>query len=115
MSKGLSVSSEPLPDISGSTAPISVRRGGSGRAVANGLILIPFNVFWIVRLERVMFGPYPSTISLFANVVFLLFILTGINAVVRRIAPGAAFAQGELLTVYTMLAISTGIAGLDGV
>lgn len=90
-------------------------RGVSGRAIAFGVFLIPFNVFWIVRLERVMFGPYPSTISLFANVVFLLFVFTGINAVIRRVAPGHAFSQGELLTVYTMLAISTGIAGLDGV
>src|SRR5579862_6388881 len=83
-------------------------RGASFRAIVLGLLLIPFNVFWIVRLERVMFGPYPSTISLFANVVFLLFILTGINAVLRKLAPRVAFTQGELLTVYTMLAISTG-------
>ncbi len=62
-----------------------------------------------------MFGPYPSTISLFANVVFLLFIFTGLNALCRRIAPKFTFSQGELLTIYTMLAISTGIAGLDGV
>ncbi len=62
-----------------------------------------------------MFGPYPSTISLFANVVFVLFLLVGLNALLRRMAPRVAFSQAELLTIYTMLAISTGIAGLDGV
>ena len=90
-------------------------RGVTGRAVAIGALLIPVNAFWIVRLERVMFGPYPSTISLFANVVFVLFLFVGLNAFLKRCAPKLAFSQGELLTVYTMLAISTGLAGLDGV
>ncbi len=77
--------------------------------------MIPFNGYWIVRLERVMYGPYPSTISLFANVVFVLFLLVGMNALLRRVIPRHSFSQGELLTIYTMLAISTGLAGLDGV
>lgn len=85
------------------------------RAVLLGMLLIPFNAFWIVRQERVLFGPYSSTISLFANVVFVLFVLVGLNATLRRWLPRHAFSQGELLTLYTMLAISTGLAGLDGV
>lgn len=79
-----------------------------------GSLLIPFNAFWMVRQERVMFGPYPSTLSLFANVVFILFVMVGMNAACRRFLPRIAFSQAELLTVYTMLAISTGLAGLDG-
>src|SRR5579871_2373901 len=95
-------------------APETKTRGVTARAVTLGALLIPFNAFWIVRLERVMFGPYPSTISLFANVVFLLFVLVGLNTLCLRVAPRLAFSQGELLTLYTMLAISTGLAGLDG-
>jgi len=95
------------------TAPKA--RGVTARAVTLGALLIPFNAFWIVRLERVMFGPYVSTISLFANVVFMLLLFVGLNAGLRRFAPRFAFSQGELLTLYTMLAISTGMAGLDGV
>ena len=87
----------------------------SVRAILFGALLIPFNAFWIVRQERVMFGPYPSTLALFANVVFALFLLVGLNGICRRVLPRFAFSQGELLTVYTMLAISTGLAGLDGV
>ena len=58
-----------------------------------------------------MFGPYPSTISLFANVVFVLFLLVGLNALLQAVRAALAFSQGELLTLYTMLAISTGLAG----
>ena len=94
---------------------VPFQRGISGRAIAFGALLIPPNAFWIVRIERVMYGPYPSTISLFANVVFVLFLLVCGNALLRRVRPALAFSQGELLTVYTMLAIATGVAGLDGV
>jgi len=101
---------------SGRRAPIAPSvRGISGRSILIGCALVPANAFWIIRLERVMHGPYTSTISLFANVVFLLFILIGLNRVLRRWAPVLAFSQPELLTIYTMVAISTGIAGLDGV
>lgn len=83
--------------------------------IALGALLIPFNCQWIIVMERVMFGPYPSTVSLFANVVFALFLLVALNRLLVRFAPRLAFSQGELLTVYTMLAVSTGLAGLDGV
>lgn len=91
------------------------QHGITTRAIVLGALLTPLNAFWIVRLERVMFGPYPSTISLFANVVFVLFLLVGFNVSLRRLAPRFAFSQGELLTLYTMLVVSTGLAGLDGV
>ena len=90
-------------------------RGVPLRAIALGALLIPLNCFWVVRMERVSFGPYPSTVSLFANVVFILFVLVGLNALLRRWAPRLAFSQAELLILYTMQAISTGLAGLDGV
>lgn len=85
------------------------------RSLLLGALLIPLNCFWVVRMERVMFGPYPSTVSLFANVFFVLFVLRGLNAPLRRWLPKRAFTQAEMLTLYTMLAISTGLAGLDGV
>src|SRR5882724_11607464 len=97
--------------IPASAAP----RGITARSIALGALLTPLNAFWIVRLERVLYGPYPSTISLFANAVFILFLLVGLNGLLKRFVPRIAFSQGELLTIYTMLAISTGLAGLDGV
>ncbi len=95
--------------------PPAKPRGVSARAILLGALLVPCNTYWIVKQERVLFGPYVSTISLFANVVFVLFALVGFNALFRRIAPRLVLQQGELLTLYTMLAISTGMAGLDGV
>jgi hypothetical protein len=89
-------------------------RGVTVRAVVLGTLLVPINAFWVLRMEEVMFGPYPSLLSLFANVVFLLFLLVGLNALLRRLQPRFAFNQGELLTLYTMLTISTGMAGQSG-
>lgn len=93
------------------------RRGGGGvtaRAVLLGLLLIPLNCYVIVRLEKVLWGPYVSTISLFPNTITFLFVLVGVNAMLRRLWPRRALNAGEMLTIYTMLGISTGLAGLDG-
>src|SRR5579884_1893020 len=95
-----------------SPAPMRLRLG---RTLLIGALLIPPDCYWVIRMERVGYGPYPSTVSLFANVVFVLFALVGINRLLKRYAPAAAFSQAELLVVYTMLAIATGLAGLDGV
>jgi hypothetical protein len=84
------------------------------RAITLGTLAIPLNCYWVVQMERVMFGPYTSTISLFANVIFLLLGLVAFNAVLRRVWRRMAFSQAELLIIYTMLCISTGLAGLDG-
>jgi len=89
-------------------------RGVTSRSILIGALLAPLNAFWVVRLERVLFGPYPSTISLFPNAVFVLLLLVTANGVLRRRAPGFSLAQAELLTVYVMVAVSTGLAGLDG-
>ena len=89
-------------------------RGITTRAVLLGGLLTPLNAFWVLRMEEVMFGPFPSLLSLFANCVFLLFFLVVANAALRRAFPPLAFSQGELLTLYTMLAISTGMAGQSG-
>ena len=58
-------------------------------------------------------GPIPSTISLFFNVVFVLFFLVLANSLLRRVRPRWALSQGELIIVYIMLAIGTALAGLD--
>ena len=102
-------------DSSPPEPPDMRKKGVTVRALALGVCLIPFNAFWVVRMERVLTGPYPSTISLFANVVFVLFVLVGLNGLCRRFLPRIAISQGELLTLYTMLAISTGLTGLYGV
>lgn len=107
------------PRRSEGRGPVLTRRAAPerirARAFLFGALLIPPNVFWIIRLERVQFGPYPSTLSLFPNAVFILLLLVALNALLRTRAQGPPFSQAELLTIYTMTAVSTGLAGLDGV
>lgn len=80
-----------------------------------GLLLLPPNALWVLYMEHIgAHGPIPSTISLFFNVVFVLFFLALGNAALRRLRPRWALNQGELIIVYIMLAIGTALAGLDG-
>jgi hypothetical protein len=85
----------------------------TGRALAIALFLTPINAYWVISMEVVRYAGHPTTISLFFNVVFLLAVLIALNGVVRRFAPRAAIAPGELLTVYIMLALGSAIAGHD--
>lgn len=106
---------EATSTLTDSPTPSPKRRGITFRAVLLGTLLTPLNAFWVLRMEEVMFGPFPSILSLFANCVFLLVILVGFNHILWRFAPRFAFSQAELLTLYTMLAISTGMAGQSGI
>lgn len=58
-------------------------------------------------------GPYPSTLSLFANVICFLVTLGALNALVRRVRPRWTLSQAELLIVYIMLTIGTCAASID--
>ncbi len=58
-------------------------------------------------------GPFPSTLSLFANCVLFLLILVLANRALTRLWPRQALSQGEILVVYVMLVISTAIMSFD--
>src|SRR6266566_1825012 len=118
--------SPPGPTMVTREAPGTAPPGGAAHAVApeNGralslrvlllaLVLIPLNSYWIIQMERVRQGPYVTSISLFANVVFILLLFVAWNALLRRWQPRLAFRRGELLLIYVMLSISTGICGMD--
>jgi hypothetical protein len=90
------------------------RRAPIWRAFLIGLLLLPFNALWVLYMEHIgAHGPIPSTISLFFNVVLVVFFLALGNAAVRRLRPRWALSQGELIIIYVMLAIGTALAGLD--
>ncbi len=84
--------------------------GGTWRAILIGTALTVPNVYWI--LDSAGQG-YPTTISLYFNVIFCIFILTGVNLALKQVLPRVAFQQGELLTIYVMLAIASSLAGHD--
>lgn len=83
------------------------------RSIALGLLLIPLNAFWLALSEIVWYSGEPTSISLFYNVVFILFLLVLVNLVLSKIRPDIALTPQELLVVYTMLAISSALAGHD--
>lgn len=73
-----------------------------------GLILIPINSLWIASGEAVS-----TTVSLFYNVVFILFAVVVFNSLLRKYSPRLALNHGELLIVYVMLSVASAICGLD--
>jgi len=87
--------------------------GVTWRAILIGLILIPPNVFWVVEVECIWHSGHPTTISLFWNVVLNLFFLILINLIIKQFWPKAALSQGEMVTIYVILSIASGLAGHD--
>jgi hypothetical protein len=83
------------------------------RAIILGVLLIPVDAYWVIRMEMVLTGPYPTTISLFANAILILTLFVILNSFVRRILPKQALSQAELLVTYTMVCIGAALAGLD--
>jgi hypothetical protein len=86
----------------------SVRRG-----ILLGLLLQIPNSYWVVTSEAVQFGPYLTTLSLFANALFWLVLLVAASALLRRLRPQWALHQGDLLVAYSMLAAGSAITGCD--
>ncbi|MDI6827630.1 MAG: hypothetical protein QME62_03995 [Armatimonadota bacterium] len=83
------------------------------RAILLGLILVPFNCYWVTITEIKWCSNDSTCVSLFMTVVFLLFMLTLANLLIARRFPGLALNQGELMVVYIMLSISTAMCGHD--
>ena len=81
-------------------------------AILLGLILIPLNNYWLMAAATWGSG-YPTTFSLFFNVIFFLFFLTLFNSVMQRLSPTFSLNPSELLLIYAMLSVASGICGLD--
>lgn len=85
----------------------------STRAIALGLLLIPLNCYWMAVMEVQWNSLDTTCVSLFFHVIFLVLLLTTLNALVRMRFPGIALTQAELMTVYIMLSIASAIMGRD--
>lgn len=83
------------------------------RAFLLAIPIIVVDNYWVLTMERVKSGPYPTIISLFANVIFVLAVLALLNGLVRRISPRSALSTAEMLVIYTMTAVGASLAGLD--
>ena len=76
-------------------------------------ILIPINCYWVIEMEVIRYSGHPVTISLFFNVIFSLLVLISFNQLLKRFIPSLALVQSELVIVYLMLSIASGITGHD--
>ena len=83
------------------------------RCVIIGLVLIPATTMFLISTEVMWQSGYPSILSLMYHVVFILFWLTLLNLFLKRYRPAWALSAGELLVIYTMLSISSALAGVD--
>src|SRR4030042_756194 len=90
------------------TAPTRRRAGVSARALLIAFLLTPLNVLFLVR-GLWLWGGVTGADSLFTNTVGLLFLLAIANTWLRRRRPAWAFSSGEMLTIYLILAIGTGL------
>jgi hypothetical protein len=83
------------------------------RAVLIAILLMPLNSWWVAYMEVITYTGHPTTMSLFFNVVFTLLFLILINYLLKRFAPRYMFTQGELMVIYTILALSSCMVGHD--
>ena len=82
------------------------------RAIVIGLLLILVNSHWQTGMSSTL-DIEITDLALFSNVVFILFALVLLNLFMRQFLPVHALWQGEMLTIYLMLATSTALNGTD--
>ena len=92
---------------------ISNSSDSSIRSVLIAFFLIPINCYWIVYTEMIWWGLFPTTMSLFFNVVFCLFLIILLNLAIKHIQPNWMLTQKELLVIYILLCIGTTVASHD--
>ena len=109
--KDMANTSKHLPNLQ-ETLPTR-HPGVTFRAILLGIILIPPNTYFIMANHLRYRSTLPTTMSLIYNVVVTLVVLTCLNFLVKRLLPRFAIRQGELLTIYVILSISSAIAGHD--
>ena len=83
------------------------------RSILIASLLIPPNVYWLIEMEVIRYSGHPVTISLFFNVVFIILILVAFNLILRKLSPRLQLRQSELIVIYIMLSIASGVAGHD--
>jgi hypothetical protein len=87
-------------------------KGVTSRSVFIALALVIPNAYWSIQ-RGMIWGGAPTTLSLFYNVVFTLFVLTLLNVLLRKISSRFALHQSELLVIYVMLSLATAVGGFD--
>ncbi len=74
------------------------------------MVLVPLVSLWVAGMENV-YGGRPTYLSVFFHAVILLAALIGFNAILRSVAPKMTFTRAEMLLIYVMVGVSSGIVG----
>jgi len=78
------------------------------RAIILALLLTVINDYWIVQLEVVRYS-FPTYAAPFYNVIFTLLLVTAVNFAARKRFPRLALTRIELITIYVMVSVSSGV------
>jgi len=85
----------------------------SVRAISIACALIPLLSLWVYESELIWYTGHSTAISLFYHVTFVLFLIALVNLLVAKKWPNAALTPGELMTIYTMLAVAGTLCSHD--
>ena len=80
------------------------------RSILLGTLLIPLVSLWVAGMENV-YGGRTTYLSVFFHAVIVLAALLGLNALIRAVWPRFSFTRAELLLIYVMVGVSSGIVG----
>ena len=105
--------------------PNQMVEGATPRAWLLGLILTPLSVVWMLKMEMLSGGAtrgggsalggasYPTAMSLFFHVVFILFVLVLIQRNLPNRWKRHTLTAAELAVLYGFMSIGTAVAGVD--
>jgi hypothetical protein len=85
---------------------LAPRLSGKGPLVGSALIFVDAYFQFYAEPMRVV---WLTNATPFANVIFLLFLLTVLNALLGRVLPRLRLSSSDLIAVYVMLSIQTGL------
>ncbi|MFQ6044434.1 MAG: DUF6785 family protein, partial [Candidatus Poribacteria bacterium] len=76
-------------------------------------IIIPLNSLWVIDTGIVGHGVNFTRVSLFMNTIFIIFVLSLLNIFLKNFIPKFTLSKTDLLLLYSMLCVSSAIAGHD--
>ena len=102
-----------LPSTNNVQRHLRKEKGVTAKAILVALALIPINCYWVMEIEIIRYAGHPTIISIFFTSIFSLFLLLIWNLLSKKIAPILVLSRGEMLVVYIMLNLASGLAGHD--
>ena len=82
------------------------------RVLIFGSLLIALNCYWIISAENRVVWEL-TDFSVFPTVLFTLFVLAGVNLLLKRSFKNLALRDSEIATSYIMVSVATALAGHD--